>query len=198
PDRRETKVNIDQIKAELREHCGYVPTSAQIWRGLCSKDLSRQARNFLWKAVHGAHKIGNYFRKMPSPWKEKADCPTCGTTETMEHILLDCPDSRQDIIWKLVKDHFRMRRIEAGVSYGTILGCVNVRLEGFGSNRDPPKERSYRIVVSESAFLAWKIRCEKRIEHADDPNWRPSDREVTERWQKVIGMREWQDKYLAN
>ncbi|EJD39982.1 hypothetical protein AURDEDRAFT_20866, partial [Auricularia subglabra TFB-10046 SS5] len=108
-DRRETMANINQIKAELREHCGHAPTTVQIWRGLRNKDLSRQTRNFLWKAVHGAHKVGNYFRKMPPPWKEKADCPTCGTTETMEHILLDCPDSRQELIWALVKEHFEMR-----------------------------------------------------------------------------------------
>ncbi|EJD40384.1 hypothetical protein AURDEDRAFT_22438, partial [Auricularia subglabra TFB-10046 SS5] len=107
--RKETNANIDQIKKDLRMYCGHVPTTTQIWRGLRSKDLSRQVKNFLWKAVHGAHKIGNYFRKMPSPWKEMAECPTCKTTETMEHILLDCPDSRQDLIWSLVKEHFEMR-----------------------------------------------------------------------------------------
>ncbi|EJD38392.1 hypothetical protein AURDEDRAFT_27869, partial [Auricularia subglabra TFB-10046 SS5] len=160
---RETTKNIALIKAEVKEHCGYTPTTKQIWEGVRNDDLSRQTRNFLWKAIHGAHKIGPYFKNMPSPWKEIATCPTCGVEESMEHVLLDCPDSKQEVIWNLVKDFFAMKRIDAGVSYGTIMGCANVRLEGFGSNRDIPRERAYRIVVSESAFLAWKLRCEKRI-----------------------------------
>ncbi|EJD42663.1 hypothetical protein AURDEDRAFT_28484, partial [Auricularia subglabra TFB-10046 SS5] len=161
--RRTTERNISAIKTDIRTYCGYTPTTEQIWRGIRGNDMSRQVRNFLWKAVHGAHKIGSYFHKMPSPWKEMAQCPTCGTEESMEHVLLDCPDSKQAVIWEQVGKFFKMRRIDAGVSLGTILGCANVRLEGFGSNRDPPKERAYRIVVAESAFLAWKLRCEKRI-----------------------------------
>ncbi|EJD42138.1 hypothetical protein AURDEDRAFT_67864 [Auricularia subglabra TFB-10046 SS5] len=195
--RKTTEKNISTIKADISSYCGYTPTTEQIWRGIRGNDMSRQARNFLWKAVHGAHKIGSYFHKMPSPWKEMAQCPTCGIEESMEHILLDCPDSKQAVIWEQVGKFFEMRRIDAGVSLGTILGCANVRLEGFGSNRDPPKERAYRIVVAESAFLAWKLRCEKRIEHADDPEWTISDKEAKTRWQHMIRARRWQDRFLA-
>ncbi|EJD54705.1 hypothetical protein AURDEDRAFT_51216 [Auricularia subglabra TFB-10046 SS5] len=195
--RKTTAKNVTMIKDDIKAYCGYTPTTEQIWQGIRGNDMSRQVRNFLWKAVHGAHKIGPYFEKMPSPWREMAQCPTCGTEESMEHVLLDCPDSKQAVIWEQVGKFFKMRRIDAGVSYGTILGCANVRLDGFGSNRDLPAERAYRIVVAESAFLVWKLRCEKRIEHADDPDWSISDKAAKERWQHMIKARRWQDRYLA-
>ncbi|EJD45706.1 hypothetical protein AURDEDRAFT_23913, partial [Auricularia subglabra TFB-10046 SS5] len=197
PERRATSANIARIKAEIKLRCDYTPTTEQIWRGIRSPAFSRQTRNFLWKAVHGAHKIGSYFAKMPEPWKSMAKCPTCEVEESLEHILLECPDSRQEVVWELVKELFRQRRITAGVSYGSILGCANVHLEGFGSNRDSPAERAYRMTVAESSFFIWKLRCEKRIEHQDEPDWQLTNREVSERWLKMIRTRMKQDSELA-
>ncbi|EJD35621.1 hypothetical protein AURDEDRAFT_25414, partial [Auricularia subglabra TFB-10046 SS5] len=109
PERRQTAANIAQIKAELKTYCGWAPTTAQIWRGIRSPDFSRKVRNFFWKAIHGALKIGAYFLKMPEPWRSKANCPTCGVVESLEHILLDCPDSKQHIIWGLVAEVFKKK-----------------------------------------------------------------------------------------
>ena len=53
-------------------------------------------------------------------------------------------------------------------------------------------------MLSESAFLAWKIRCEKRIEHEEDPEWKLSTRQVKRLWFHAINTRIAQDRLLTN
>ncbi|EJD54001.1 hypothetical protein AURDEDRAFT_53391 [Auricularia subglabra TFB-10046 SS5] len=81
---------------------------------------------------------------------------------------------------------------------GLIWGCALAEPRGVLGQKDAGAERAYRIVVSESAFLAWKIRCEKRIEHADDEDWAPSGAEVKSRWFNVINTRIAHDRLLTN
>ncbi|EJD34055.1 hypothetical protein AURDEDRAFT_20949, partial [Auricularia subglabra TFB-10046 SS5] len=100
-ERQQTTVNLDKIKHSIEQNCGYRPTTTQIWEGLRSKDLSRTVRNFMWKGIHSAHKVGEYFAKMPEPWRSKKDCPSCGTMESMEHILFACADSGQEDVWQM-------------------------------------------------------------------------------------------------
>ncbi|EJD41699.1 hypothetical protein AURDEDRAFT_25479, partial [Auricularia subglabra TFB-10046 SS5] len=99
--RRQTQENLDQVRSSMERLCGYRPTDEHIWNGLRSRDLSRNVRNFMWKALHGAHKIGKYFEKMPEPWRSMKDCPLCGTTETLEHIIFTCASPARQLIWDL-------------------------------------------------------------------------------------------------
>ncbi|EJD51084.1 hypothetical protein AURDEDRAFT_57515 [Auricularia subglabra TFB-10046 SS5] len=192
-ERRKTVESIGIIKEAMREFYGKPPTTRQIWQDLRSGSLTRQAREFLWKAIHGVHKTGAYFKNMKQPWSDYATCPACGVEESLEHILLDCPQSGQQDVWVLVDDFLAKMGLQVDVTYGLILGCASVRVRDRFTDRILRLERIFKIVVSESAFLIWKIRCEARMEHGGDPEWHLPKDAIAERWWKVIRRRKHQD-----
>jgi hypothetical protein len=51
------------------------------------------------------------------------------------------------------------------------------------------KNRLYRILMSESAFLIWKLRCERRITKEDNPEKFHSETEIHNRWVATINSR---------
>ncbi|EJD38766.1 hypothetical protein AURDEDRAFT_22494, partial [Auricularia subglabra TFB-10046 SS5] len=197
PPRRRTVANLEKAKTAITETCGFRPTDEQIWRDLSNKSLSRNVRNFLWKAMHMAHKVGDYFSNMPEPWKSYSTCRTCGTVETLEHILLACPDSNQAQVWALVADTLYEMGASFAPDFGLILGCASIKA-GDGEPKDAGTTRAMRIIISESAFLIWKMRCEKRIEHEEDPDWEIPPEQVDARWSKAIAVRVDQDRRLTN
>ncbi|EJD33855.1 hypothetical protein AURDEDRAFT_21946, partial [Auricularia subglabra TFB-10046 SS5] len=100
--RRATAANVTRIQEAIRDFSGVAPRENNIWTDLGREGLSRNTRNFLWKGIHGAHKVGEYFGKMPEPWRSYGRCRSCDVPESLEHILTQCPDSGQEIIWRLV------------------------------------------------------------------------------------------------
>ncbi|KZV82321.1 hypothetical protein EXIGLDRAFT_576561, partial [Exidia glandulosa HHB12029] len=199
PERRATAVEIKRAQAALTKINGRPPTARQIWTATKSKDVSRNVRNFQWKGLHGAHKVGEYFETMPSPWKELAQCPRCNCTESMQHILFECTDPARETIWQLAEDSLE-KKIDSypEVDLGTVWGCSAAVFEDEEKEAAAGKARAFRIIVSESAFLIWKIRCERRIQHEDDVNWTLSQEEIINRWRAVINMRISTDRLLTN
>ncbi|KAI0726612.1 hypothetical protein BC629DRAFT_1486236 [Irpex lacteus] len=58
--------------------------------------------------------------------------------------------------------------------------------------------RLFRILVSESAHLIWKLRCERVMDRGDDPsNWH-SREEIKRRWAKAIDSRLALDQTLTD
>ncbi|KZV93460.1 hypothetical protein EXIGLDRAFT_573930, partial [Exidia glandulosa HHB12029] len=198
PTRRRTKANIERVKASVTRQNGEAPTSDEIWRAIKSRDTSRNVRNFLWKGLHGGHKIGDYFTGMPAPWCEYATCPLCDKTESLQHILFECASKERTTIWKLAAD-FTKDRIQPwpDLDAGSVLGSA---LLNFSDDAQQPSglTRLMRIVIAESAFLIWKIRCERRIEHEDDQEAAPSVDEISGRWHATINARISHDRHLTN
>ncbi|KZV84160.1 hypothetical protein EXIGLDRAFT_624704, partial [Exidia glandulosa HHB12029] len=198
PERRKTRVNLNNVKTAVQRQNGSAPTDDQIWTAIKSRDLSRNVRNFLWKALHSGHKIGGYFVHMPAPWCDYAVCPLCDTTEDLQHILFACTSREREIIWQLASD-FTTDRLQPWpiLDLGSVLGCMLLEF----SPDDKPNNgltRAMRIIISESAFLIWKIRCERRIEHEDDLDNSPSKEEITGRWHAAINARISHDRHLTN
>ena len=54
--------------------------------------------------------------------------------------------------------------------------------------------RLYRILVSEAAYLIWKLRCERVIGNDDDPDEWPSTAEIENRWYATMNLRLLLDK----
>ena len=44
-------------------------------------------------------------------------------------------------------------------------------------------------MVSESAHLIWRLRCERVIGHADEENWQHSPKEIAARWTATMNSR---------
>ncbi|KZV98593.1 hypothetical protein EXIGLDRAFT_700811 [Exidia glandulosa HHB12029] len=205
PDRRRTRENLDATRNAIRTYNGTSPTDEQIWQATKAPLLSRNVRNFLWKALHGGHKIGNYFTNMPAPWCDYAICPLCEETETLQHILFECRSAETQTIWQLARDFLSPRLDEwPSLEVGSVLGCPLLEVKNDDNKTDHGLSRALRIVISESAFLIWKIRCERRIEYEDHPDdyyyyyYSPTAEEVTGRWNAIINQRIAHDRRLTN
>ena len=74
------------------------------------------------------------------------------------------------------------------VSMGAIMACAATKKRNAGESR------LFRILISESAHLIWRLRCERVIN--EQPPF--SDREVKNRWLKTINMRLRLDRLLTN
>ena len=64
--------------------------------------------------------------------------------------------------------------------------------------RDPGKNRLYRIIVSETAYLIWKMRNERRIKDEDSPNDTNADAETRNRWTHAMNKRLTIDRALTD
>ncbi|KZV94826.1 hypothetical protein EXIGLDRAFT_715325 [Exidia glandulosa HHB12029] len=199
PPRKATTAELAKTQRAISALNGTAPTEEQLWANLRSKDVSRSIQNFQWKGLHAAHKVGTYFADMPSPWKELAECPRCNTTESMEHILFECTDPARETIWALAKETLAQKMGSCpDISIGTVWGCASAVFEGEEKEEAMANARAFRIIVSESAFLIWKARCERRIQHEDEPDWEMTVLEATNRWKAAINKRIAIDRALTN
>ncbi|KAJ7574755.1 hypothetical protein C8J56DRAFT_802504 [Mycena floridula] len=161
--RKTTLNNIKLVKTAIRNLNGDAPDEAKIWHSIRTTDFMRRQRNFLYMTMHGAHKIGAF-------WKNVQDCETwgicqhCQVTESMEHILLECRRPGQSQLWNLAHLLWSQRNQQNGVAWpdmtlGLILGCGLVHFtDGTGKYR-PALSRFFRILVTETVHTIWKIRC---------------------------------------
>ncbi|KAJ7877275.1 hypothetical protein B0H13DRAFT_1631813 [Mycena leptocephala] len=108
---------------------GKSPLPAKIWQSIRHKDLSRQIKTFLWKGIYGALHSGKYWRHIPG-FEDREMCQSCGVTESLEHILLECTSPGQAEVWNLagqlwLKKHGQL----PDLSLGNILGCCSTTFE---------------------------------------------------------------------
>ena len=72
---------------------------------------------------------------------------------------------------------------------GDILGCGLAHFTK-GSKPDRRKNRLYRILVSEAAYLVWKTKNERRIESEDSTGREITDSGVYNRWNHAISKKQ--------
>ncbi|KAF9542898.1 RnaseH-domain-containing protein [Agrocybe pediades] len=188
--RRETLTHLDMTRYAVGEFFGKTPSDEQIWNSLRSKDLGLRARNFLWKSMHNAYKVGAWWDRIPNH-EIRGWCHECDTVETLEHILTECRASGQEIIWKLVEETWSKKSKKwKRPTLGLILGCglANFHPER-GKKRLTGANRLWAILISESAHLIWTGRCTWKIEHEGRPDKIPSEQEIRTRWLQAINTR---------
>ena len=74
-------------------------------------------------------------------------------------------------------------------------------MANFKSETNPHPQglnRLYTILVSESAFFIWKIRCERRIQNNDDPDKFHTTTEIHNRWVNTMNKRLLLDQLMTN
>ena len=132
-------------------------------------------------------------------FEQREKCPKCNVTEDMEHILLHCDILGQKIVWKAAKQLWRKKH---GTwpdlrNIGYITGC------GLASFKNPEGKvlqevnRLYRILISESAHLIWKLRCQRVSEDKPENEW-PKETEIHNRWLATINARLTLDRATTN
>ncbi|KAI4294258.1 hypothetical protein K525DRAFT_175015, partial [Schizophyllum commune Loenen D] len=121
--RRKTAENLDQARWSAFERTKKFPRDRDIWLAMRNKAISREISQFLFKACHGAYKIGDYWEKIPN-YEQRSVCKVCDTTETMEHILFGCDANGQRTVWELAKSMW-LNKHDAWPepNIGTVLSC---------------------------------------------------------------------------
>ncbi|KAJ7191976.1 hypothetical protein GGX14DRAFT_380572, partial [Mycena pura] len=179
----------------VRDTFGRNVTDAEVWNSLYVKEFLPRPSQFIWKCVHNAHKAGAYWIHIPD-CKDRAICKDCGVTESLEHILVNCGSPRQEIIWEAAETLWLERESKwPGVSLGTVLGCGLAEFRDGGGKIDRGAQRLYRILMSESAYLIWRLRNERVIDRDGVP---ASEEEIINKFKFTINQRLQMDKLLAN
>ncbi|KAJ3810805.1 hypothetical protein F5876DRAFT_41036 [Lentinula aff. lateritia] len=196
-DRRATNYGIGRATASAPAVYGHKPTPAAIWKSLRHKDFDRKIRCFLWMLVHNGYKIGSFWDKIPG-YEPRGKCKECnGETETMEHILTECKAPGQKQVWRLAEQLWEKNGGEwsnLDFDIGTILSCGLADLKDTTGKRTPGKSRLLRILISESAYLIWKIRNERVISN----NPPLTETQIKNRWRWTIENRLWMDCIITS
>jgi len=143
------------------------PRDENIWRKVRHPDIRRPVQTFLLRALHSSLKIREFWERIPN-YEQRTQCSVCNeATESLEHILLDCPRGHANLIWTNAKSTWpACFGAWPDIHLGTILGCGSISLPALNQNGhpNPGRSRLLRILLSESAHLIWVLRCERIIQ----------------------------------
>ncbi|KAJ6582752.1 hypothetical protein B0H10DRAFT_2168247 [Mycena sp. CBHHK59/15] len=145
-------------------------TDEEIWKSLTTKDIL--------PGIHNAHRIGRSWDHIPE-CEERAVCANCNNVvEDLDHILLKCKCPGQELVWKASETLWKEKeeewpegKIKAGTQW------------------------LYRILMSESAYVIWKLRNDRRITRNGTP---ATEQEILNKWKFAINQRLQVDITLAN
>ncbi|KAJ7911321.1 hypothetical protein B0H13DRAFT_1614752, partial [Mycena leptocephala] len=196
PVLRKSLVNsVTQVITAIKNNFNHSPTPAQVWKSIRHKDFTRQVKNFLWKSLHSAHRIGAFWKHIPE-CEERAICQFCNELEDLEHILLKCKHPGQELVWKLAKDLWlRKNPVWPDLSLGSALGCGLATILDEKGRTLPGASRLYRILISESIYVIWKIRNDSVIGQGGEP---VPDNKIHNKWLHAINLRLKFDCVLTN
>ena len=200
PIRHTTDRNLEKTRTAIERHMGNVETNETIWHSLRSTALSPKLQQFMYKSMNSTQKVGSFWDNIPDN-EDRSLCKTCHETESMEHILTQCPEPTKDIVWKAAKDLWPHAVPWPEIDFGLILGCGIIatpkppQQNVEGRQRTLPNKgptRLLRILISEATHLIWVIRCERVIQGRPHP-----EGEIDQRWTRAINKRLTDDKIIA-
>ncbi|KAG2752749.1 hypothetical protein P692DRAFT_201706744 [Suillus brevipes Sb2] len=185
--RQHTRAALAMTHHAVREISTNTPTESQIWKSIRDKDIPKNIYGFMWKSLHGAYCLSDFWRNILN-FKHRGTCQLCGGIESMEHILVDCEDSHaRKVIWTLVKKLWHLRETNwPNIRYGTILGCNLANFIDAQKKRLEGKSRLFSILTYESAHLIWKLRCERVMRFNNEGDKFHSENKICNRWISTI------------
>jgi hypothetical protein len=197
--RNSTTQNLQLTHEAIHLITKELETDATIWQSIRKPILRLTVQQFLYKAMHNTHMIGRYWINIPG-YEDREMCTTCEETESMTHILTQCRSHTTQKIWHLARTFWPHQNIPwPEITLGTILGsgCISLPTNNTHQPRNPKEtyrgpSRLIQILISESAHLAWVLRCERVIQEKNH-----SENEVRQRWRQVINKRLTDDKITA-
>jgi ribonuclease HI len=74
------------------------------------------------------------------------------------------------------------------VNTGSIVGCGLGKFKSAKGQHKPGANRLYRILLSESAYLIWKICCERLLVRSNEEQWH-SPKEIQNCWLHAMNKR---------
>ncbi|KAJ7622331.1 hypothetical protein FB45DRAFT_124292, partial [Roridomyces roridus] len=141
-----------------------------------------------------AHRLGSYWSHVPE-CEDRAVCAHCGVPEDLEHVLIRCARPGQAEVWAMAESLWLKKHpVWPALSLGGILGCGLIPVRDEEGRVLQGASRLYRILISESLFLIWKIRNESTIQRDGSPLSSP---EIHNRWNFAINQRHRLDILLS-
>lgn len=196
--RRKTTTNLKIIQEDIYKITSLKPTEERIWKAIRNRTNSRKIQIFLWKMIHDAFRCGNWWLNLKN-YEDRARCQICNEEDSMEHILLKCNAPGQRVIWNLVKDTFeRKTNIRLEISKGLIMGANLLTFKDKNDKKLEGTSRLATILLTESAFVIWKLRCERVIVDEDEPPKIIPENVVLNKWYNAINTRLKTDIALTN
>jgi hypothetical protein len=103
---------------------------------MTDEPIKKKIGDFLWTIMQGRVQCGKYFKNIPG-LEERQFCK-CGEVKTIEHILLQCKENGQKIIWKMAKEIWKMTSLESSKWLKLTAGLV----KGLGAIQRIEKEKT--------------------------------------------------------
>ena len=117
-----TARTVDKVLTHLNRTSPRETHAEGLWKSIRHPDFQRKIVDFLWKIMHGAHRVGSYWEKIPG-YEQRGTCAHCGARESMEHILFECAASGREAVWSLTRSLWEATgRIWPGISLEGLLG----------------------------------------------------------------------------
>jgi ribonuclease HI len=198
--------NLSLARESLASYHNEVETDSTLWKGLRNRSIRLRVRQFLFKAMHGTQKVSPFWSHVRN-FEDRGQCLHCNTTETMEHILLYCPQNPSELIWNLARNLWPYApNLWPQLNLGTLLGCGSIhlprephQLQIHAGNPPPHRLRNHKgasrllqILLSESMHLIWVLRCDRAIQGKTH-----SISKVRKRWLCTINSRLTEDRIIA-
>ncbi|KAI0646182.1 RnaseH-domain-containing protein [Trametes meyenii] len=197
-ERAATARTLQRVQEETKRVTGTWTTAARAWKMLRKDPIQRKVRDFLWKSIHEAHKVGKYWKNIPG-YENRATCNVCGAEDSMEHILTECNAPGQKEAWNLACAMLRKKGLTLGtITLGIALGGHSITCKDENGHIQSGCTRLARIVISETAHLVWALRCERVIGWEHEPEKRHTTKEVEARWTQAMNKRLQMDRALTN
>ncbi|EPQ50508.1 RnaseH-domain-containing protein, partial [Gloeophyllum trabeum ATCC 11539] len=148
--RKHATYNISRMRDGLHD----------LWNSCRNLNLRPLVRQFLYKAIQRAHKIGDYWLPIAG-YETRAICPTCeDCSDNLDHILLECLTPAR--VWMLTQDLWPDSFGPwPALNFGALLSCG--KLAPPLTKPHPGASRLLQILVSEAIYLLWVLRCERVI-----------------------------------
>ncbi|KAJ7890740.1 hypothetical protein B0H13DRAFT_1626199 [Mycena leptocephala] len=186
---------LEVVRGAAKEAFERYVSDSNIWRAVYTKDLLPRTTQFLWKGLHDAHRIGTYRTHIPE-CEDRAICKNCDILEDLEHILVRCGCPGQEIIWQAAETLWLEKEpCWPPVSLGSILGCGLAEFRDEKGKIKRGTQRLYRVLMSESAYLIWKLWNDRVISREGEP---ATEDEIINKWKFSINQRLQVDKLLAS
>ncbi|KAI0683429.1 ribonuclease H-like protein [Cytidiella melzeri] len=189
--------NLDKTLYCVHNHLGGTyPHRGRIWKSLRHKDISRKISDFLWRVMHNSLKVGKFWAHIPN-LEERSTCHLCDEEDTINRILAECVAPECLRIWALCKHLWNLKASVIpwlGKHLGNLLGAPLADFTTPDGKRQPGLSRLYRIMMTESAHLIWRLRCERRIDRKGETH---SLTEIDRKWLTAMNMRVTMDSELT-
>ncbi|KAI0753370.1 hypothetical protein C8Q80DRAFT_1097549, partial [Daedaleopsis nitida] len=189
PPRESTSRNVQKILTEIKQCFDVDLPERKLWLSLRKQAVSRECGQFLWMVIHNGYWVGKKWQRtdMKPELQERATCKRCGEVESMSHILFECASVGRGTVWELLKETWKATGAAwREPCWGNIVGAACATFRASRGKRDTAKEARWAILATESAYLIWKLRCERVIQNE---GCEFSIREVTNRWYSTMDQR---------